>query len=138
MTGRHDYMGRGNDLAEEPIKKCGENRRGPVSSQTHQITETRPVDSTDLELGRERLEERGASRRAWRLNSRPQEDNRGPASGFSHADRVDGIIPTVANRPGAHGLMPLRLQMLGCRGINVLCFSAGYGRTAAATLTGED
>ena len=67
-----------------------------------------------------------------------QEDNRGPASGFIHADRGDGIIPTVANRPGAHGLMPLRLQMLGCRRINVLCFSAGYSRTAAATLTGED
>ena len=138
MTGRHDYMGRRDDLTKEPVKKRGENRRGPVGSHTHQITETRPVDSADPELGRERLEERAhLGARGDRTQGR-QEDDRGPASGFIHTDCCDDIFPTVANRPGAHGLMPLRLQMLGCRGINVLCFSAGYGRTAAATLTGED
>ena len=104
MTGRHDYMGRRNDLAEEPVKKCGENLRGPVGSQTHQITETRPVDSTDPELGGERLEERAhLGARRDRTQSR-QKDDRGPASGFIHTDRCDDIFPTVANRPGAHGL----------------------------------
>ena len=61
MTGRHDNVGRCNDLAQEPVEKSGEHLRRPLEPPTRQITEARPIDGADPELGREPIEERASN-----------------------------------------------------------------------------
>ena len=65
-----------------------------------------------------------------------------PVEIFMRMLAKDGVgveIELKAGRRTTEGPLPASsMPTLGCRRINVLCFSAGYSRTAAATLTGED